>query len=162
MVAVVKPRRPRIRRMCRDDLNQVARIESEAYSFGWSIGVFRDCLRARYTCWVLERDVHLLGYGVLSAGAGEAHILNICVAPAEQGNGHGRRLLGSLLDSACWYGAERVFLEVRPSNRIARRLYTSVGFHEIGRRSSYYPALEGREDAIVMALERPSGWTHHH
>jgi ribosomal-protein-alanine N-acetyltransferase len=58
-----------------------------------------------------------------------------------------------LLDIARWNGAERVFLEVRPSNPNAQTLYESMGFREIGRRPRYYPAHNGREDAIVMALE---------
>ena len=49
--------------------------------------------------------------------------------------------------------AERVFLEVRPSNTGAIALYHDEGFNEIGRRPRYYPAKDGREDAIVMAME---------
>jgi [ribosomal protein S18]-alanine N-acetyltransferase len=46
-----------------------------------------------------------------------------------------------------------VFLEVRPSNAPAISLYHDEGFNEIGRRPRYYPARDGREDALVMALE---------
>ena len=66
--------------------------------------------------------------------------------------GLGRRLLMRLLDVIRWSGAERVFLEVRPSNPVAQKLYASIGFTEIGRRPRYYPARDGREDAIVMEL----------
>jgi len=93
------------------------------------------------------------GYGILSIGAGEAHLLNICIDPAFRGQGLGRHLLGRLMDIARWNGAERLFLEVRPSNPLAKTLYESVGFTDIGRRPRYYPARNGREDAIVMALE---------
>ena len=99
----------------------------------------------------LERRI--IGYGILSVGAGEAHVLNVCIAPDQRGQGFGRHLMKRLLDIARWNGAERVFLEVRPSNPNAQALYVSLGFHEIGRRPRYYPAHEGREDAIVMALE---------
>jgi ribosomal-protein-alanine N-acetyltransferase len=58
-----------------------------------------------------------------------------------------------LMDIARWNGADRVFLEVRPSNPNAQALYQSLGFHEIGRRPRYYPAHQGREDAIVMSME---------
>lgn len=153
MAAVVDVSPPRLRTMGAGDVEQVAEIETRAYEFGWSAGVFRDCLRAGHACWVLEGEDGIVGYGVLSTGAGEAHVLNVCVAPARQGQGHGRRLLKRLLDTARWYGAERVFLEVRPSNRAAQCLYDSVGFNEIGRRPRYYPARKGREDAIVMALD---------
>ena len=48
-------------------------------------------------------------------------------------------------------GAEVTFLEVRASNHTASRLYERFGFNEIGRRPNYYPAVGGREDALVMA-----------
>ena len=143
----------RLRPMREADLEAVLAIEVRAYPFPWTRGIFRDCLAADYPAWVLERDGALLGYGVLSLAAGEAHVLNVCAAPEVQGQGHGRRLLRTLLQLARGRGAERVYLEVRPSNPAAIALYHSEGFNEIGRRPRYYPAKDGREDAIVMALE---------
>ena len=129
------------------------RVELSAYEFSWTMGIFRECLLAGHGCWVMEMSGRIIGHGVLSSGAGEAHILNVCVAPQHQGQGHGRYLIGRLIDLARWHRAERVFLEVRPSNPGAIHLYDSMGFNEIGRRPRYYPAHKGREDAIVMALE---------
>lgn len=139
--------------MHEDDLDAVMAIELRAYPFPWSRGIFRDCLRAGYPAWVLEHDDGVIGYGVLSMAAGEAHVLNVCTAPHGQGRGHGRRLLRALLQVARGAAIERVFLEVRPSNGVAIDLYASEGFREIGRRPRYYPAHAGREDAMVMALE---------
>lgn len=141
------------RAMRTQDLEAVSRIELTAYPHPWTFGIFRDCLAAGYECWVLERSGELIGYGVLSVAGGEAHILNVCVAPTEQGRGLGRRVLSRLLDLARWHRAERVFLEVRPSNTVAVALYDSIGFNEIGRRPNYYPGKRGREDALVMAME---------
>lgn len=144
----------RLRVMREDDLDAVMQVELRAYPFPWSRGIFRDCLRAGYPAWILEKqDGSLLGYGVLSVAADEAHILNLCAAPEVQGRGHGRRLLRALVQQAGMRGARRLFLEVRPSNPTAIALYEAEGFHEIGRRPRYYPAHAGREDAIVMALE---------
>ena len=109
------------------------------------------CLQAGYPMWLQEDASGIVGYGVLSIAAGEAHVLNLCIGPAWRGQGLGRHLLGRLLDVARWSGAQRVFLEVRPSNPLAKALYESVGFKTIGRRPRYYPAKGGREDAIVMA-----------
>jgi ribosomal-protein-alanine N-acetyltransferase len=153
MVAVVRPASPTLRPMRAEDVVEVARIEAAAYEFPWTEGIFRDCLRAGYGCWVLARDAELLGYGVLSVAAGEAHVLNVCIAPHQQGEGHGRRLMRRLIDLARWHQAMRIFLEVRPSNPRAIGLYHDLGFNEIGRRPNYYPARGGREDALVMALE---------
>jgi len=143
----------RLRPMREADLDAVLAIEVRAYPFPWTRGIFRDCLNADYPAWVLERDGALLGYGVMSIAAGEAHVLNVCAAPEVQGQGHGRRLLRTLLQLARGRGVERVYLEVRPSNPAAIALYDSEGFNEIGRRPRYYPAKDGREDAIVMAME---------
>ncbi len=142
-----------LRPMTEDDLDAVLAIEQRAYPFPWTRGIFRDCLRAGYPAWVLRRDGALVGYGVLSLAADEAHVLNVCTDPGEQGQGHGRRLLRTLLQLARARGTRRVFLEVRPSNAHAIALYHAEGFNEIGRRPRYYPAAHGREDAIVMAME---------
>ena len=153
MVAILKEPYPALRTMSADDLEQVAAIELAAYGYPWTHGIFRDCLRAGYDCIVLAHGIEVVGYGVLSAAAGEAHVLNVCVAPAQQGQGHGTRLMKRLIDLARWHRAERIFLEVRPSNAHAIRLYDQLGFNEIGKRPNYYPAKRGREDAVVMAME---------
>ena len=144
---------PQIRAMRQADIETVSAIESRAYEFPWTPGIFRDCLRAGHECWVLDCRAGIIGYGVLSCAAGEAHVLNVCVAREHQGHGHGRHILRRLIDIARWHMADRVFLEVRPSNHGAIALYDSEGFNEIGRRPNYYPAAKGREDAIVMAME---------
>lgn len=143
----------RLRPMREDDLDAVMRIETAAYAFPWTRGIMLDCLRAGYAMWVQEGAAGLLGYGVLSIAAGEAHLLNLCTAPGHEGRGHAQRLLQALLKIARAGGAQRVFLEVRPSNPRAIALYQRSGFNEIGRRPRYYPAIGGREDAIVMAME---------
>jgi ribosomal-protein-alanine N-acetyltransferase len=142
-----------LRAMREDDVDAVMAIEVRAYPFPWTAGIFRDSLRAAYPSWLLVRGEVIIGYGIISIAAGEGHILNICIDPLEQGRGHGRRLLRSLVQVARMHRAERIFLEVRPSNPRAIGLYFAEGFNEIGRRPRYYPANMGREDAIVMAME---------
>ena len=142
-----------LRPMREADLPAVMAIEQRAYAFPWTQGVFRDCLLANHPSWVLVEGGHIIGYAVLSVAADEAHVLNLCTSPDVQGRGHGRRLLRALLQLARGRGAHRVFLEVRPSNAPAIALYHDEGFNEIGRRPRYYPARDGREDALVMALE---------
>jgi ribosomal-protein-alanine N-acetyltransferase len=142
----------RIRRMTMSDLPNVAAIEKKGYQFPWGEDIFRDCLKARYECWVCEERDKVLGYCIASIAVGEAHVLNLCVDPAEQGQGIGRELLENLIESARGR-AETVFLEVRPSNTVAIALYENMGFNEIGIRKGYYPAENGREDALMLALE---------
>ena len=143
-----------LRPMRETDLDAIMRIEDAAYPFPWTRGIFRDCMRADYSMWVQEHDGALIGYGVLSIAADEAHVLNLCTAPGNEGHGLGQRMLHALLRIARGGGAQRVYLEVRPSNPRAITLYDRSGFNEIGRRPRYYPtANHGREDAIVMAME---------
>lgn len=142
-----------IRAMGEPDLPRVAELESKCYQFPWSEGIFRDCVRVGYVCRVVEIDVDLVGYGVMSLGAGEAHILNVCVRENLRGRGIGRALLRHLLDRGAAAGMLEAFLEVRPSNLAAIRLYQSLGFEAVGVRRGYYQAVGGREDATVLRLD---------
>jgi [ribosomal protein S18]-alanine N-acetyltransferase len=139
-----------IRAMQEADVPQVVGIEHASYAFPWTEGIFRDCVRVNYLCRVVESGADLIGYGIISVGAGEAHVLNICIAAEHRCRGVGRRLLTYLLQAASHQGARYALLETRPSNAAARRLYRSLGFEPIGTRRGYYQAVDGREDAIVM------------
>jgi len=140
-----------LRTMREADVGAVMQSERAAYEFPWNEDIFRDCLRVGYNCWIAELGRLVVAHGVMSIGAGECHVLNICVHPDWQGMGVGRRLLRRLLALARDKGADTAFLEVRASNAQARKLYALEGFCEIGTRRGYYPARFGREHAIVLA-----------
>jgi [ribosomal protein S18]-alanine N-acetyltransferase len=139
-----------IRSMHEADIPEVVRIERASYAFPWTEGIFRDCLRVNYFCRVIEIGASIAGHGVMSVGAAEAHLLNICVEEAYRCRGIGGRLLKHMLRAAASAGAIEAFLEARPSNLSAIRLYQSLGFRQIGIRRGYYQAIGGREDAIVL------------
>jgi len=141
-----------IRVMHDADVAEVIGIERASYQFPWTEGIFHDCLRVSYLCRVAVQGQHIVGYAVMSMGAGEAHILNLCVREESRRAGVGRQLIRYLLDQAEAAGMLEAFLEVRPSNAIAIRLYLSLGFSQIGSRRGYYQALGGREDAAVLRL----------
>lgn len=141
----------RIRTMTYTDLKQVMEVENQAYPHPWTIGIFRDCLRVGYSCWVVTRARSVIGYGIVMLAAGEAHILNLCVKPDQQGKGIGRELLSHMTETARQAAIDMILLEVRRSNQAAISLYHSAGFHELGIRDNYYPAESGREDAIIFA-----------
>ncbi|MEZ5533035.1 MAG: ribosomal protein S18-alanine N-acetyltransferase [Steroidobacteraceae bacterium] len=141
-----------LRPMTEADLPQVVALELESYAFPWSEGIFRDCVRVGYVCRVVEIGFDFVGYGIMSTGAGEAHILNVCIREPMRGRGIGRTLLRQLLDLATDAGMTDAFLEVRPSNVTAIRLYQSFGFVPVGVRRGYYQAVGGREDATVLRL----------
>jgi ribosomal-protein-alanine N-acetyltransferase len=153
MSAVVSPLHPAIRAMHEGDINNVVAVEYAAYEFPWTYGIFRDCLRAGYWCHVFESAQGLVGHGVMSLGAGECHLLNICVHPLWQRQGLGSEMVEFLLDLARRRNTRLALLEVRFSNRAAYSLYTRLGFDEVGVRKNYYPAAKGREDALILARD---------
>ncbi|ADC61230.1 ribosomal-protein-alanine acetyltransferase [Allochromatium vinosum DSM 180] len=146
-------KRLRVRPMCQADLDAVLAVEYAAYAFPWSREIFEDCLKAGYNCWLGEIDATIVAHGVMSVAVGECQIFNLGVHPDWQGRGLGRQMLRHLLRLARRREAETAFLEVRVSNTAALALYRAEGFCEVGRRRHYYPAPNGREDALVLALE---------
>ena len=132
------------------DVPVIVAIERDAYQFPWSEGIFRDCLRVGYVCRVVDVGGDMAGYGIMSIGAGEAHILNVCIRGEYRGRGLARKLLEYLLERARISGMHEAFLEVRPSNTAAAHLYHSMGFEQVGIRRGYYQATVGREDAAVL------------
>lgn len=142
-----------LRPMQESDIAAVAALEAAAYQFPWSEGIFRDCLRVGYTCRVVDIAATVVGYGIMSMGAGEAHILNLCMRADLRNRGVGQRVLAYMLDHARTAGMLEAFLEVRPSNVAAIRLYQAAGFEQVGVRRGYYQAVGGREDAAVLKLE---------
>lgn len=142
---------PRLAAMAGADLEEVLAIENAVYSHPWTRGNFADSLRAAYPCRTWRHGSGLIGYFVLMVAAGEAHLLNLSIAAAWQRRGHGTALLGEAMRIARELGARQMFLEVRPSNVPGLALYERHGFRKIGQRRGYYPARQGREDALVLS-----------
>lgn len=152
MSAVFQYSPPNIRPMTVTDVAAVMEIEQSVYPYPWTEGIFRDCIQVGYSCWVALHEEQIVGYAVVSIAVAECHILNVAVHPGMQGQGLGRYFMEHLLSVAKRRGADIAFLEVRPSNEVALGLYHSMGFNQFGTRKRYYPAENGREDAVVMAL----------
>lgn len=150
MSAVIEPNL-HFRPISESDLDTIVAVESCAYQFPWSKKIFRDCVRVGYHCWLLEEFNRLVGYGIMTMAAGECHILNLCVKPERQHEGFGAMLMEFLLDTASQFNTDTVFLEVRPSNTYAIKLYQRLGFDEVGIRKDYYPGVPVREDALILA-----------
>ena len=153
--------------MTEADLDAVRAVEVAAYPHPWSRKHFADSLAAGYAAILLLGEalpgevVHpvradgrvLLGYLVAMPGVDEMHLLNITVAPAQQRQGWARCLLDALVLWSRAGGAQCLWLEVRLSNTVARRVYERFGFTQVGLRRGYYPAGQfQREDAVVMSL----------
>jgi [ribosomal protein S18]-alanine N-acetyltransferase len=141
-----------IRDLARHDLPNVAAIEQSAYEFPWTLGNFRDSFDSGYTLIGAFAGHELAGYAIIMYAVDEAHLLNVAVAPAFQGQGLGRHLLRHIIERVSVAQSQMLYLEVRPSNANARALYASLGFRQIAIRPNYYPARNGREDALFLGL----------
>nr|WP_324260145.1 ribosomal protein S18-alanine N-acetyltransferase [Cellvibrio fontiphilus] len=141
-----------LRELSDDDVATVMSLERSAHSHPWRQSSFEDCLKGRQKCWLAESNNVLVGYVVFAHGGGDAELLNLAVAPAFQRKGIAQCLLEFALTSIVGK-ADMLFLEVRVSNQKAIDLYAKMGFFELGNRKNYYPTLNGREDALLMALQ---------
>lgn len=140
-----------LRDMRESDLDGVLAIERAVHAHPWTLGNFSDALRSGYQCKVYESEAEgMLGYAVLMLAVDEAELLDIAISSRHQRQGLGSKLLSEMLALARRHGMRRMVLEVRASNVSAIALYRSVGFGDIGLRRDYYPATNGREDAILM------------
>ncbi len=145
----------RFRRMTLADVEQVIKVEQDVYQFPWTERIFKDCIRVGYQCWLATNSDNLVGHAVISVTSGESHILNLSIAGCHQRKGYGSRFIEFLVRQAQALDAETMLLEVRPSNTAAINCYNAAGFNEIGSRKDYYPAANGREDALLFARQIP-------
>lgn len=153
MSALLPEQESVLRPMRETDVPVVLAIEERVAIIPWTEGIFSGCIGVGYSCWVCTQGDEIVGFGVMSYGADEAHILNIGIDAPAQGKGLGRKLMAHLLEQGKSYGAQTTFLEVRPSNKNAIALYESLGFNQVGLRREYYPTRDkGYEDALILAI----------
>jgi ribosomal-protein-alanine N-acetyltransferase len=129
-----------------EDLEQVMALESSEQPMPWSERMFLEELAKDNRVYLVAASDRVVGFGGVMVVGDEAHVTNLLVTADHRGNGVGRRLVRSLMTSAVERGAQHVTLEVRTSNRAARRLYASLGLAPVGIRPKYY----GDEDALIM------------
>lgn len=139
-----------IRRMKEADIPAVLLVEKGSYEFPWSAGNFHDSIHSGYSAWVYEVGGEVIGHLVMMTVLDEAHLLNVTISPAWRRQGLGREFMEHAMDSARKLQAKTLYLEVRPSNPPAIKLYETLGFETFALRKGYYPAQQGREDALVM------------
>ena len=136
-----------------DIVEQLMAIELACHPHPWSEKTFRSCIDGRYFGDYLTVDKAIVGFYVGEHVAGESTLMDICVAPAQQGKGYGKTLLLQFFEDCKKLASKTIFLEVRAKNISAQMLYINHGFSEISRRTGYYPSNTsfGYEDAIVMS-----------
>lgn len=140
-----------LRKMLSTDLNRVVEIEQASFTDPWCRRAFEDTLDWGY---VLQLDDLLIGYVFALVVMDECSIANIAVDPLYRKKAYGEYMMTELIDSLFHkQGVRYYYLEVRPSNLAARRLYAKLGFQELGIRKGYYRTPP--EDAITMGLTLP-------
>lgn len=136
--------------MREEHLGGVLEIERQSFPTPWSkqafLGELRDNELAHY--YVCLQGDKVTGYAGMWIIFDEAHVTNIAVHPDYRGRKIGKALLLNLMEQALRLGAERITLEVRPSNKVAQELYRKLGFRPVGIRKGYY--TDTNEDAIIM------------
>ena len=136
--------------LSREEIDAVLSIEDASFSTPWSRQMFSEETQIPFSSFYVMKTVssaELAGYGGFWAVRGEAHLLNIAVAPSFRKRGLGRFLLRKLFEKMRERNCAVVFLEVRRSNLPARMLYESEGFTMAGERKNYYN--NPQEDALI-------------
>ena len=139
----------RFRELLPEDAEAVANIERESFPTPWSREDFWREASNDFACYIVALDdMEIIGFAGCWISFEEAQVTNIALTSAQRGRGLGKVLMAKLMRAAAERGAERMTLEVRPSNTPALRLYEGLGFAAIGVRKKYYQ--DNDEDAILM------------
>lgn len=145
-------------------LTDILNIERASFPSPWERESFEHEVRNPLSGsrGILSDDV-LVAYICFWVAAGEIHLMNIAVHPETRKRGLGRLLIEKLIQNGAEERVQKIWLEVRPSNKAARALYSGMGFTEVGLRRRYY--TDTGEDAIIMTLtlnplEAVAGKTH--
>ena len=139
----------RFRELLPEDAEAVANIERESFPTPWSREDFWREASNDFACYIVALDdAEIIGFGGCWISFEEAQVTNIALTSVQRGRGLGKALMARLMRAAAARGAERMTLEVRPSNTPALRLYEGLGFAAVGIRKKYYQ--DNDEDAILM------------
>lgn len=139
-----------------DDIPALIELERACSTAAhWTADQYRDAIRVgqeprRLVLAAHSEDGLLSGFLVARHVASEWELENIAVASTQRGKGIGGKLLQSLVEATRQVGGQAIFLEVRESNKAARRLYQRSGFCQTGLRKGYY--ANPQEDAILYQL----------
>lgn len=138
-----------ITKMSSAHVPQIAALEQAIFSDAWSEKSIASELENELALWLVALDGDtVVGYIGSQTVLGEADMMNVAVAPEYRRRGIARKLVEELISRL---DAHSLTLEVRVSNENARRLYSSMGFQQVGLRRNYYE--KPREDALILRKE---------
>lgn len=132
-------------------LHKILEIEELSFPSPWSVHALKSEIENPIShFWALIMGKLLSGYICFWMFDREIQLISVAIHPHDRGKGLGHYLLKEMIDTGISKGMQQIWLEVRPSNLVAKELYERLGFEEAYRRPRYYP--DTREDAIVMGL----------
>ena len=147
-----------------DDVPRMMEIAVHAATAAlWSERVYREFFAGesgypsrRPVILVIQEDDNVAGFlAARRVADNEWEIENLAIRGSARRRGLGSRLLGEFLNLVRDQGGSEIYLEVRESNRAARKLYEKWAFVESGVRKSYYH--DPPEDALVLRFSFPQG-----
>ncbi|MDD4320917.1 MAG: ribosomal protein S18-alanine N-acetyltransferase [Acidaminococcaceae bacterium] len=146
----------KIRRMTAADIPLVITLTKDLFKDEWSQETWLTEVNNSISCYtVLELNEQIIGYAGYWLVAGEAQVVRVAVASKFQGQGLGDLLVADMIERAMDEGALAMSLEVRESNKPARKVYEKNGFVESGIRPNYYQ--DDHENAVIMWLQTEQG-----
>lgn len=139
-----------IRKMRVEDVAEVAALEKEIFSDGWSENAIKETLEQKQTILLVAFEgKKLIGYVFLYFVLEEGEIARIAVSPDYRRKGVGERMLLELEKLCEDKGIHKFLLDVRESNTGAYAFYEDYGFVKDGIRRNFY--ANPTEDAILMS-----------
>jgi len=129
-----------IREAHNQDIDQLVAIEEFCYDHPWPREAFEEEIERDDVGISLVAEDEGLIVGFLSGMAvvDEFRLHNIAVHPDFRGRGVGRRLIEAVESLCRQRDFQRILLEVRKDNEVARRLYQDLGFEAAGTRKDFY------------------------
>ncbi|MDD4561683.1 MAG: ribosomal protein S18-alanine N-acetyltransferase [Syntrophomonadaceae bacterium] len=138
-----------LRKMTSQDIDEIMQIEQKCFTLPWSRESYRGELKNNFATYlVCDFEGKIAGYGGIWVVFEDAHITNVAVDPDFRQSGMGTALMQELEQKARDKKAQRILLEVRPSNEAALAMYRNLGYSPTGLRQNYYS--DNGEDAIIM------------
>ena len=133
-------------------VTQIAELETICFSDPWSEKSIGSELENKLSYWLVAMEGgRVAGYVGSQTVLDETDMMNIAVHPDYRRKGIAEALVTALIARLKEQGSTSLMLEVRASNKPARKLYEKMGFVQVGRRPNYY--RNPKEDAYILRKE---------
>ena len=144
----------KIRQATAADLPQLLALDQKSDNAAhWSLDSYRAIFSTdspKRLALIAQKNDVVYAFVIALTATCEWEIENIVTEHEHRRRGLATKLIAEILRRARASSAEKIFLEVRKSNSIARSFYEKMGFTQTGLRPAYYHAPD--EDAVLYNL----------